>query len=69
MIRLRDDAIFDRRMMQWLVAFSSSDTSRGLAAAWLETFDAALAAGADEDEAHARANARLERSTPRWPES
>jgi hypothetical protein len=41
--------------MQSLHLLSSSDAARQAAAAWLAAFDAALAAGLAEDEAHARA--------------
>src|SRR5258708_1473640 len=40
----------DRCLMQSLMLLSSSEAARGTAAAWLAAFDAALAAGATEEE-------------------
>jgi hypothetical protein len=47
----------DRGLMQSLLLLSSSDPARLAAAVWLAAFDAALAAGLAEEQAHARANA------------
>jgi hypothetical protein len=54
--RLNTDPAFDRRMMHWLVVFSSSERDRRAAEAWLAAFEAARRAGADEATAYTRAS-------------
>jgi len=46
-----DQRSVDRCLMQSLLVLSSSEAARGAAAAWLQAFDAARAAGATEAEA------------------
>src|SRR5262245_9747384 len=55
----------DRALMHVLLVWSSSETARQAAAAWLAAFDAARAAGAGEGAAHTRANAALEQAMRR----
>ena len=47
----------DRWLMQTVLEHSSSDSARTAAAAWLDTFDAALALGAAAPHAHMLADA------------
>jgi hypothetical protein len=51
-----EPSTMDRWLMESLLRLSSSEAARSAAAAWLQAFDAARAAGATADEAAASAS-------------